>query len=310
MTPSHPAQTACKVCGAQTRFVLSAPNEHRSPPTLETRRCPRCGLVQVATPVTQRDLELAYAAMGPQTYYQETAEASREKFQKAADELLRLAALGPQARLLDVGCGNGEFLDVLRRRGIDASHLAGQELPGESARLARSRGFAVHEQPFEELARDGPESFDVVALMDVAEHVADPLALFEACWRLLKPGGLLYAHTPCVSRLDRLMHAVARWPVLGGVARLWQRTRTSIFHLQNFTPASLRLCLRRFEKIEVAVRNELSWPLALYARIYVCERIGLPARLAPVLALLLRPILHSRRLNANKGVVRARKPGP
>jgi 2-polyprenyl-3-methyl-5-hydroxy-6-metoxy-1,4-benzoquinol methylase len=50
-------------------------------------------------------------------------------------------------------------------------------------------------------------SFDAVTMLDVLEHVPDPQATVLACARILRPGGLLYLHTPCVSRLDGIMHA-------------------------------------------------------------------------------------------------------
>jgi 2-polyprenyl-3-methyl-5-hydroxy-6-metoxy-1,4-benzoquinol methylase len=299
----------CKICAAEARFVLSVANETGDPPAIETYRCRSCGLVQVGTALRPAQLERAYAAADPESYYKETGRASERKFREAADDLLEMTGLAEGGELLEIGCGDGSLLDALRASGVEAARLVGQEQPGQAAEMARSRGFSVFATPYQALSEERPESFDVVVLMDVAEHVPDPLGLFSACRRLLRPGGLLYLHTPFISRLDRLVRAMAPWPLLRRFAGAWERGRTSIYHLQNFTPESIRICLDGFEEIAIEQRNELSWPIGLYVRIYACQRGGLPGWLAPPLALILGPVLRSRRLNANKGVVAARRIG-
>ena len=88
-----------------------------------------------------------------------------------------------------------------------------------------------------------------------------------------------------------------------------QRGRTSIFHLENYTPKSLVLLLEEagFSDIKIEVRNELSWPVTRYIRIFLFEKQGLPGFIAPIFFPVFYPILASDFFNANKAIVSAKK---
>jgi SAM-dependent methyltransferase len=83
-------------------------------------------------------------------------------------------------------------------------------------------------------------SFDVVALIDVVEHLADPLALLREAARVTRPGGILYLVTPDVDSLS------AR--VLRG---RWWGLRPA--HIYYFSRRSMAAALERagFEVVEV-----------------------------------------------------------
>ncbi len=142
------------------------------------------------------------------------------------------------------------------------------------------------------------------------EHVLDPVFTAQAVFRILKPGGLIYIHTPCVTPTDRLMHVFQKLPLLSRIGRMWQRGRTSIFHLQNYTGKSMRDVLARagFEAIHFEQRNELSWPVHMYVRVYICQRLGWPSFLSYVATPFLFPFLATSAFNSNKGMIWARKP--
>jgi len=100
----------------------------------------------------------------------------------------------PPARVLDVGCGHGGFVALLRWAGFDASGL---ELSSWVIDFAR-RTFevpvvlgAVEAQAFAEA------SFGVVVMNDVLEHLADPVATLRRTASLLEPDGVLIVQTPC-----------------------------------------------------------------------------------------------------------------
>ena len=156
-----------------------------------------------------------------------------------------------------------------------------------------------------------PENeFDVVTLLDVVEHVRDPQHLFESVHRCLKPGGLIYFHVPVVSRLDRVFHGLLRVPGGDRVGKIWQQGRTSVYHLQNYTPSSLDKLMADsgFGEVSLEVANELSWPIEKYVRIYFVERLGLPQAVGAPATQVFGPILKSDYLNANKALAWGRKP--
>lgn len=96
-------------------------------------------------------------------------------------------------RVLDVGCGSGGFLDLMRWQGWDAQGL---EPDQEAVDLARRRGLDVMHGTVDRLTDYPAASFDAVTMSHVIEHLHDPVATLRACVRLLAPGGLMYIATP------------------------------------------------------------------------------------------------------------------
>lgn len=97
-----------------------------------------------------------------------------------------------QARLLDVGCGNGNYLEFARRAGWQVQGLDFDPL---AVAAARARGLDVFEGTIKFLAAE-QACFDRITLSHILEHVYDPWDLLADCYRLLKPGGVLWLETP------------------------------------------------------------------------------------------------------------------
>lgn len=99
----------------------------------------------------------------------------------------------PPASVLELGCAHGSFVALLRQSGYDAS---GVEMSPWVVNFARETfGIPVEVGPVETL--DLPAgNLDVIALMDVLEHLPDPEATMARCLELLKPDGLLLIQMP------------------------------------------------------------------------------------------------------------------
>jgi len=116
--------------------------------------------------------------------------------------------VGPK-RVLDVGCGDGRFLDVLREFGPRDWDLVGVDFDPAAVERCRARGFEAHQGRVEELAL--PEgSFDLVVMLQLIEHVTDPVALARRVHRLLRPGGVFVIETPDLEGLDHRLFQ-GRW---------------------------------------------------------------------------------------------------
>jgi SAM-dependent methyltransferase len=104
-----------------------------------------------------------------------------------------LSTIKPHGRLLDVGSHLGFFLRLGRGKGWE---LHGIEPSAQSASIGSTafdldiRTGYVHEASF------APNSFDVVTLVDVFEHVVEPRKLLTEIFRLLAPGGVLFVKVP------------------------------------------------------------------------------------------------------------------
>jgi glycosyltransferase involved in cell wall biosynthesis/2-polyprenyl-3-methyl-5-hydroxy-6-metoxy-1,4-benzoquinol methylase len=106
-------------------------------------------------------------------------------------ELLRFRQ--PPARILELGSAHGGFVSMLRWAGYDATGL---DLSPEIVASARRRfDVPILQGPVE--SQDlPPASLDAIVLMDVLEHLGDPMATLQHCARLLKPDGLFFLQTP------------------------------------------------------------------------------------------------------------------
>lgn len=102
------------------------------------------------------------------------------------------AALQGRGRLLDVGCGDGEALDILRDIGWQVS---GVEFDESAVVAARQRGLEIRHGSISD-ARFADRSFDVVTSSHVIEHVHEPIEFLRESWRILDDGGTLVAVTP------------------------------------------------------------------------------------------------------------------
>ncbi|MCS7253521.1 MAG: class I SAM-dependent methyltransferase [Armatimonadota bacterium] len=107
--------------------------------------------------------------------------------------LARIAKYKPGGTLLDIGCSFGFFINMARQIGYD---VIGVEISEPAANYARRQfGLKVFSGTLEEASLEG-ESVDVVTLIDVLEHVPEPLITLNEVKRVLRSGGLLVIRVP------------------------------------------------------------------------------------------------------------------
>jgi 2-polyprenyl-3-methyl-5-hydroxy-6-metoxy-1,4-benzoquinol methylase/predicted nucleic acid-binding Zn-ribbon protein len=100
----------------------------------------------------------------------------------------------PPGKALEIGSAHGGFVALLRWVGYDATGLEVSPWLVEFAQ--RTFEVPMLLGPIEQQALE-PESFDVIALMDVIEHMPDPAGAMRRCAELLRPGGVVLIQTPC-----------------------------------------------------------------------------------------------------------------
>jgi 2-polyprenyl-3-methyl-5-hydroxy-6-metoxy-1,4-benzoquinol methylase len=154
----------------------------------------------------------------------------------AVDFPLRYLADRPAGRLLDIGCGDGTMLKQAMSLGWS---VEGVDIDATVLENARSKGLLVHLGAVEELNLPD-DSFDLILMSHLIEHVYDPIRLLRECRRLLSPGGRLIVATPNAESLGHSKFG-ANWLLLHAPQ-----------HLYLFNSANLAAMTRKagFKKIQ------------------------------------------------------------
>lgn len=135
-----------------------------------------------------------------------------------------------RGKLLDVGCGNGEFLAMMRYLGWE---VMGVEPDEEAVKVAHEQfGLSVYKGTLEE-AGFPDDMFDAITMNHVIEHVFDPISTFKEVLRVLKHGGRLVVLTPNVESLGHRLFGKA-WFHLDPPR-----------HLHLFSPYTLQTCFEQ-----------------------------------------------------------------
>jgi len=207
------------------------------------RRCAGCGLVSLINSFSASDMVAHYEDYLPTDA--DSIGAWHRMMMPVIEEVVQtiVSKKGKErGRVLDVGCGYGFFLAEMKARGWQ---VEGIELSAQGRHYAHNTGdIEVHSDPLEDLLL--PEnSFDVVTLFYVIEHVIDPVAVLQAAWKILKPGGLLLLRWP---------HSTPIVTILGPLSRYFDLYHTP-YHLYDFSPETMRrlLAMTGFTGIETSI---------------------------------------------------------
>lgn len=203
-------------------------------------RCPACDLVFLY-PRQSREAVEGYFREGYDGDYG-AVEASEDRlpvFQSVLEYLLNYRS-APGA-VLDVGCGDGEFLGLCRQAGWTCS---GIELSQQAAARAARKGVTM--LPSHVLDR-GEESgrFDAVTMINVLETVAEPLVMLQQAAKLLRPGGVVI-----VRATNGSFHLPMRMP-----ARWVGSQYDQAFHWYLYTARALRTLMEAVGLRVIGVRN-------------------------------------------------------
>ena len=240
MEPMLTKACKCPLCNEDHNvpFAFEEVRLAHSIVSLGINRCRLCGLVYVSPRLNEEGLNFLYSTM----YATQTVsgvcidpEVSEAEYKRFYDYAVQLCPHG--GRLLDVGCGVGNFLELLRRK--SQFELTGVEYSLFAAQEALEKGCRILEGDLRDLALPA-ESYELISMLYVLEHAADPVGLLKEVARLLKLEGYALIAVPNYNYL--------RMVYTGPICRILFGTKTRLHaeeHLQNFTPRTLELAIRQ-----------------------------------------------------------------
>lgn len=192
----------CPACASRTletlaHLTLPQPSGSPLPDGYRLLACPACDFAFADTPAPQSAYDHYYRRLakygGPTGTGAGQDPADLRRLEHLATRLQAWLP-GPDARLLDLGCGAGGLLAALTARGF--TRVEGLDPDPAAVLAARGRGLAVQEGLITEApARYTGQHFDLIALSHVAEHLRD-LDWLPQLAGLLAPGGALYVEVP------------------------------------------------------------------------------------------------------------------
>ena len=141
------------------------------------------------------------------------------------------------------------IVDAFQAAGVPANQLTGLELDAGAVERLRSRGFQGISARIED-ADLGVAKFDVISMIQLIEHVADPVRVIERCRAALRPSGILLVETPNLASWDRPLftrrlwggyHFPRHWTLwdTASLPRLFDRSGFTVVHVS--TPAAAAL---------------------------------------------------------------------
>ncbi|WP_294260634.1 class I SAM-dependent methyltransferase [uncultured Sphingomonas sp.] len=164
-----------------------------------------------------------------------------------ADYLTREASLPKAARILEIGCGTGHNLPMLAGFGeVDAIEID----PAARGFAAERLGKAVGDAPLPSLTGVERGAYDLIAVLDVVEHVEDDVGALRGMAEVLKPGGAILITVPA--------HP---W--------MWSAHDTVNHHHRRYSKRTLDKAIRNAGLRHNGLRyfNSLLFPVAVAARV-------------------------------------------
>lgn len=193
-------KTCCAICGtednAKELYPANIESSNFNPAVFSARRlpdrlhyrivkCNTCGLVR-SDPVASLDVIAKLYAQSTFDYNDEV-KGLKLTYGYYLDKLDKYKV--QKRALLEIGCGNGFFLEEALKRGY--STVKGVE-PSKNA--VSKANNCVQPNIICDIMSPGlfePEYFDVICMFQVLDHISNPNVLIKECYNILKPGGII-----------------------------------------------------------------------------------------------------------------------
>lgn len=260
------SQQFCPVCNSEQKkpFLTCIDNTVSKKP-FELQECAACGFVFTSPRPQNVDLGAFYESDEYISHSNTKKGLISRLYQSVrnrtlAQKLELINSRQAKGALLDIGCGTGEFLNVVKG---DGWNVRGIE-PGDKARQSAIDNYGLDVRPEEALKEMGSETMDVITMWHVLEHVPDLKGRLEELKNILKRDGLLIVAVPNRNSHDAAYYG-KDWAAYDVPRHLW-----------HFRPQDIRALFapHGFEVKEVLPMKFDSYYVSMLSEKYVTGSIN------------------------------------
>lgn len=207
----------CCVCDSGDAVKIGGGKdfEYRtSDDSFDAMQCASCGLVYINPRPDVSEFETIYPANYHAFDFSEDDFGIVYKIRsrlEAKRVLSWCAGLPDEARILDVGCGDGFHLDLLRNYGNKNWCLDGIDIDERAVEMAKKRGLNVTLGTIQDIENEREDFYDFAFTVQTIEHVEQPFEFLKAIKRVLKPGGRLVIVTDNTDSYDFKIFKKSHW---------------------------------------------------------------------------------------------------
>lgn len=224
---------ACPVCNGRSADVLASGPDFQYGTTknvFQLRKCPGCEVIYLSPRPDDSEINRIYPANYQPFHFHRLrnpfARWSRHFVQREKASFIRKMA-GPGAEILEVGCGSGVLLKLMKEHGRPDWKLYGNDTSPLGLAEVERNGIRALPGAFETL--ETPLRFDLIIANQALEHMAGPVAALAKMRVLLKDTGRIFIETPSFKGLDAVLFSRSYW---GGyhIPRHWALFCASSMH--------------------------------------------------------------------------------
>ena len=158
--------------------------------------CQNCGLVQLKDVPNELDLFEFYKSKYRVEYRKQDRPSPKHVYRAGAQAISRLKKIAPfirkNTKLLDIGSGGGEFTYLASRMGADASGID----PSSGYLEFGKNHYSINVEQKQISQLEGTQSYQIVTMFHVLEHLPNPLKVIRKVHQILKVGGLFVIEVP------------------------------------------------------------------------------------------------------------------
>jgi len=218
----------CNLCRSKEKHLIFELKNKYTPigERLNIVKCNNCGLVYLNSRHHLEEIKKYY----PQEYFprlniKRVDERDKNRLDiKCKNRLKEILYLKKSGKVLDIGCGDGYFLNYLKQNGWQVNGIEISEFAARKIKEKYDIDIFCGE-----LSQAGypDEYFDVVSLFEVLEHLPDPAEALLEVQRIIKKTGLLIMTVPNFDSLQRLLFG-KYWHIIDPPRHLFYFSRTTI----------------------------------------------------------------------------------